>query len=64
MSIRQRALRRVAVDRLDTRVADVSVAFNNLSAQAKCELITSVPELYFAVARMVRMREIAVEVSR
>ena len=60
--MRRRRLRSVAVDRLDTRVADVSAAFLDLDSRTKAELIRVAPELYFAAARMVRMREIALDI--
>jgi hypothetical protein len=52
------------MERLDVRVADVAAAFLRLNASEKAELIVQSPELYFAVARMVRMREIALETTR
>jgi hypothetical protein len=48
---------------VDTRAADVSDAFERLTSAQKAELARQVPELYFAVARLVRMRQIATEVG-
>jgi hypothetical protein len=55
------ALRRGALRRVDVRAADVADAFLRLTSTQKANLICEVPELYFAVARLVRMREIAAE---
>ncbi len=59
----RRGLRREALRRVDTRAADVSDAFERLTSAQKAELARQVPELYFAVARLVRMRQIATEVG-